>query len=89
MNVDLRAYKDFVFGDFRLSLFARVYNLFDIINEDDVYNDSGTADYTMNEFIRRNDDYPDELVNTLDEYYRNPDFYSEPRRIELGATIFF
>jgi hypothetical protein len=89
LNVDLRAYKDFVFGDFRLSLFARVYNLFDIINEDDVYNDSGTADYTMNEFIRRNDDYPDELVNTLDEYYRNPDFYSEPRRIELGATIFF
>ncbi|MCC6256304.1 MAG: TonB-dependent receptor [Ignavibacteriaceae bacterium] len=88
-NVDLRAYKDFVFGDFRLSLFARVYNLFDISNQLNVYNDSGTADFTMNEFLRRNDDNPDKLVNTLDEYYRDPGFYSEPRRVELGATIFF
>lgn len=88
-NVDMRAYKDFVFGDFRLSLFARVYNLFDIKNEVDVYNDSGTAEFTINEFLRRNDDNPDKLVNTLDEYYRNPSFYSEPRRVEIGATIFF
>ncbi len=88
-NVDLRAYKDFIFGDFRLSLFARVYNVFDIRNQINVYNDSGTADFTMDEFLRRNDDNPDKLVNTLDEYYRNPSYYSEPRRVELGATIFF
>ena len=88
-NVDMRAYKDFVFGDFRLSLFARVYNLFDIKNEVNVYNDSGTAEFTINEFLRRNDDNPDKLVNTLDEYYRDPSFYSEPRRVEIGATIFF
>lgn len=88
-NVDLRAYKDFVLGDFRLSLFARVYNLFDIRNEVNVYNDSGTADFTIDEFNRRNDDNPDDLVNTLDEFYRNPTFYSEPRRVELGATLFF
>ena len=88
-NVDLRAYKDFIFGDFRLSLFTRVYNLFDIRNEVNVYNDSGTADFTNEEFLRRNDDNPDDLVNTLDEYYRNPTFYSEPRRVEVGATFFF
>ena len=63
--------------------------MFDIRNEVDVYNDSGTADFTIDEFLRRNDDNPDELVNTLDEYYRNPKFYSEPRRVEVGATIFF
>ena len=89
VNLDMRAYKDFVFGDFRLSLFARIYNLFDIQNEVNVYNDSGTADFTIDEFLRRNDDNPDTLVNSLDEYYRNPTFYSEPRRIELGATFFF
>ena len=89
-NVDLRAYKDFIIADdFRLSLFARVYNLFDIRNEVNVYNDSGTADFTIDEFSKRNDDNPDELVNTLDEYYRNPTFYSEPRRVEIGATFFF
>ncbi len=90
VNVDLRAYKDFIIADnFRLSLFARVYNLFDIRNEVNVYNDSGTADFTIDEFSKRNDDNPDDLVNTLDEYYRNPTFYSEPRRVEIGASFFF
>ncbi len=90
INVDFRAYKDFVIADdFRLSLFARVYNLFDIRNEVNVYNDSGTADFTIDEFSKRNDDNPDDLVNTLDEYYRNPTFYSEPRRVEIGASFFF
>jgi outer membrane receptor protein involved in Fe transport len=89
MNLDMRAYKDFRIGTFRLSLFARIYNLLDIANQLNVYNDSGTADFTIDEFLRRSDDNPDRLVNTLDEYYRIPTFYSEPRRVEVGATIFF
>lgn len=88
-TLDLRAYKDFYFGDFRVSLFTRVFNLFDIRNELDVYTDTGTADFTIEEFQRRTDDNPDKLVNTLDEFYRNPTFYSEPRRVEVGASIFF
>jgi len=88
-NMDLRAYKDFIFGEFRLSIFARVFNLFDTLNELNVYNDSGTADFTINEFLRRNDGNPNRIVNSIDEYYRNPTFYSEPRRIEFGATVFF
>ncbi|MFZ2322205.1 MAG: TonB-dependent receptor [Ignavibacteriaceae bacterium] len=89
VNVDMRAYKDIRMGNLRLSLFARVYNLFDIRNEVNVYNDSGTADFTIEEYQRRHDDNPDKLVNTLDEYYRNPTYYSEPRRVEVGATLFF
>ena len=88
-NVDLRAYKDFMIGSSRLSLFLRVFNLFDIRNQINVYNDSGTADFTIQEFLRRNDDKPDFLVNSLDEFYRNPTFYSEPRRVEIGASFFF
>lgn len=88
LNVDTRIYKDFLIGALRLSLFARIYNLFDITNEVNVYGDSGTADFTIEEFLRRNEGNP-ELVNTFDEFYRNPTFYSEPRRIELGATLFF
>jgi len=88
-NMDLRAWKDFMIGTVRFSIFARIFNVFDIRNEINVYNDSGTADYTIEEFLRRNDDNPDRLVNSLTEFYRNPTFYSEPRRIELGASIFF
>ncbi len=87
-TVDLRAYKDINLGGVRISLFARVYNLFDRKNQFNVYNDSGTADFTIEEFLRRKSNVP-ELVNTFDEYYRNPSFYSEPRRVELGTSIFF
>lgn len=88
LNVDLRAYKDFNLGPIRLSLFTRVYNLFDITNEVNVYNDSGTAEFSEEEYARRREGNP-ELVNSLDEYYRNPTYYSEPRRVEFGATLFF
>jgi len=87
-NVDLRAYKNIVIGGVRISFFARVFNLFDRKNQLNVYNDSGTADFTIEEFLRRRSKLPS-LVNTLDEYYRNPSFYSEPRRVELGTSIFF
>ena len=88
-NVDLRAFYDIVISEtIKLNLFARVYNLFDIQNEVNVYSDSGTADFTINEYNYRLRNTP-ELVNSLDEFYRNPSFYSEPRRIEVGATIYF
>lgn len=87
-NVDLKAYKDFLFDKFRLMLFARVYNLFDIENQINVYNDSGRADFTMEEFIDRQRNLPP-LVNSVQDYYTNPTFYSQPRRIEVGATIYF
>lgn len=87
-NVDIRIFKDFLSGPMRFSIFAKVYNLLDTKNQLNVYNDSGSADFTINEYLRRQDNLP-AIVNTLDEYYRNPSYYSAPRRVELGASIFF
>ncbi|MGB5847752.1 MAG: TonB-dependent receptor, partial [Ignavibacteriaceae bacterium] len=87
-NLDLRAYKDFMIGDLRLSLFLRVFNILDIRNEEDVYEDSGTANFTIDEFQARQLGNP-EIVNSIDEFYRDPTFYSEPRRVEIGASFFF
>jgi hypothetical protein len=87
-NVDLRAYKDFELAAYRLSIFLRINNLFDIKNMVNVYSDSGTADYTISEKTYRGLNLP-EYVNSVSEYYRNPTYYSEPRRIEFGATLFF
>jgi hypothetical protein len=72
----------------RLTFFTRIYNLFDIQNELQVYSDSGTADFTLSEYNRRRDGSPS-IVNSLDEYYRNPSYYSAPRRIELGVSFYF
>jgi hypothetical protein len=89
INVDLKLYYDIIlYGRSRISLFARVYNLFDIKNQLDVYGDSGTANFTIDEYLRAKDNNPD-IVNSLSEYYRNPLYYSEPRRVEMGASFFF
>jgi outer membrane receptor protein involved in Fe transport len=86
-NVDVKLYKDiFVFG-WRFDFFARIYNLFDIKNELNVYTDSGTANFTLQEYLQKQKNLP-AIVNTIDEYYRNPTYYSEPRRIEFGVSIF-
>ncbi len=87
-NVDLKAYWDFYFNKFRMMLFARVYNLFDIENQLNVYNDSGRADFTMEEFIDRQRGLP-ALVNSVQDYYTNPTYYSQPRRIEVGVSLYF
>ncbi|MBL1212469.1 MAG: TonB-dependent receptor [Ignavibacteriae bacterium] len=84
--VDLRAYYEVEIFESRLNFFARIQNLFDIRNEVNVYNDSGTADFTLAEQLRRTEGQL-ELVNSINEFYRNPTFYSEPRRVEVGVTF--
>ena len=88
-NIDLRAYKDFDIGDNRLSIFLRVYNLLDTKNMTNVYNDSGVADYTIAEYLALTNGNPTNLVNSVQDYYNNPSYYSEPRRIEFGTTFYF
>ena len=87
-NVDLNLYKDFDLNFTRLSLWSRIINVFDIRNQLNVYNDSGRADYTV-DLINIRQSNPPELVNTIDEWFRNPTFYSEPRRIEIGLSMYF
>lgn len=87
-NVDLRGYYDLqIYDNIKASFFCKIYNLFDVRNEMQVYNDSGTADFTLTEYLRRISGKP-AIINSLDEYYRNPTFYSEPRRIELGFSLY-
>jgi len=84
-NVDLKAYKVFKLGPGELTLFLRVFNLLDQLNEINVYDDTGRAGFTHDEELARATN-PFEYINSLDEWYNNPTHYSEPRRIELGIT---
>lgn len=88
-NIDLRLSYQFMLSDIvSINVYTNVYNLLDIKNQRNVYDDSGTADYTYDEYLRKKDDKP-EIVNTVNEYYRNPSFYAEPRKIEFGTSINF
>ncbi len=88
LDVDLRAYKDFTLGSYRVSMFARVYNILDALNQLNVYNDSGTADFTEEKYVQDQQHLP-AIVNTVDQYYTDPNYYSEPRKLEIGFSLFF
>ncbi len=88
VNADVRAYKDFMLGSTKITLFTKVYNLFDTLNEWNVYNDTGRAGFTTDQQRVENIN-PLQTVNTVDEWFTNSTYYSEPRRIELGLTYSF
>ncbi len=71
-----------------MTLFVRVSNLFDHLNQVNVYDDSGKAGFTRWENIAKNQNTA-EAVNTIEDWFRNETFYSEPRRIEFGITYGF
>jgi len=87
-NVDLRLYHDYRVGPLNFTLFMRVFNLFDTLSEVNVWNDTGRAGFTTYQETAEATN-PLELVNSLDMWYTNATYYSEPRRLELGIPLTF
>jgi hypothetical protein len=85
-NVDLYITKYLKVYSVNVSVFAKVYNLFDTANEIDVYGDTGRAGYTL--ALTQAQSAP-RGVNTLAEFLSRPDFYSAPRQIVIGAAVSF
>lgn len=87
-NVDMRLYTGFNIFSRKIKFFLRVFNLFDTLNEVNVFDDTGRAGFTTD--LERNRKLgTEENVNTLDEWYTNITHYSEPRRIEFGLLFDF
>ena len=87
-NVDLRSYYNLTFGSHKLTFFLRIENLFDHLNQTNVYDDSGVADKTKDIQIAK-DQNTIEFINTIDEWFTNATYYSKPRRVEIGVTYDF
>lgn len=88
LTMDLRLYKNVPLGFANLNIFLRVFNLFDMLNEVNVFDDTGRAGETTDKDRVKAQNTP-EYVNTIDQYFSNPTHYSEPRRIEIGASFEF
>lgn len=82
---DLRMYYTLPWQQARLIF--QVQNLFDAEAPVNVYNDSGTPDYTIQEFDARSGRVGG--LNTLNDYFYRPEFYSPPRTVSLGLNINF
>ena len=83
--LDMRIEKVFQVGSVYITPFIWVYNLLDILNEEDVYASTGRANKDLNT------QYAGEIIglNTIDQYVNNPDFYSSPREVRLGLNVGF
>lgn len=85
-NVDLRVYKDFELSPLLLTVFFRVFNIFDANNPVNVYTDSGDPYFTFAKLEAQRIN-PNLYNNTLNEFYTDPTYFSDPRRIELGFSL--
>jgi outer membrane receptor protein involved in Fe transport len=85
-NVDLYVTKYFKLSGINFSVFLKVYNLFDTANELTVFTDTGRSGYTLDE--TRAQSAP-RGINTVQEYFSRPDFYSAPRQVLVGMAMDF
>lgn len=88
-SMDLTASKTFELGPANLVLFLRVFNLLDRRNEIIVYGETGRAYASVENLGAEPIDQNPGRVNTVDQYILRPDFYSEPREIQLGFEVNF
>jgi hypothetical protein len=88
-NLDLRLYKDFPIGPTTISVFLKVFNLLDLDNPTTVYDNSGDPFFTFEQLDAEK--VNPKLYNgiTLDDFYTRADYFSEPRRIEVGMSYNF
>ncbi|MCS7054539.1 MAG: TonB-dependent receptor [Ignavibacterium sp.] len=94
MNVDLLFEKSFDFKVLVATLFIKVFNLFDTMNERFVYDDTGRATYTLEaskggpqETNRLSKIIPG--IKSADEYFNRPHYYSAPREVRIGLSLEF
>ncbi|MGE5436955.1 MAG: TonB-dependent receptor plug domain-containing protein, partial [Syntrophothermus sp.] len=93
-TIDLLAEKAFTFYGFDLTLFLKIFNLFDTLNERIVYNDTGRSTYTLEE-TKGNAQETNRLAGIIPgahsatEYFVRPNYYLPPREVRVGMSIDF
>ncbi|MGH7602038.1 MAG: TonB-dependent receptor domain-containing protein, partial [bacterium] len=77
-TVDLTGFKNVKIRAFDVQVFAKAFNIFDSKNPVNIFTDTGKADVTL-------EGNPD----ADPAFFARPDYYSEPRRVQLGAKVSF
>lgn len=93
-RVDLLAEKTFDIQGYNVTMFLKVFNLFDTLIENVVYSSTGRSTYTLDESLEAAKS-TDELaarvpgVKTTAEYFNQPQFYRAPREVRIGLSLDF
>jgi len=93
-TVDVLADKTFSVVGLDMTLFLKVFNLFDTLNERDVYDDTGRATYTLLDLYgaaMATDQIAQRVpgVHSAKEYFVQPQFYQPPREVRVGMSLEF
>lgn len=91
-NLDCNAKKQFTFGKLGYTVFVRVYNLFDNLNENHVFSVTGRA--TENARLPSDQQIALQMLRqggqfTLQEWDNRPHWFSHPRLVQLGLSVRF
>lgn len=84
-TVDIYISKRLALSAVDVTLFFKIFNLLDTLNERNVFSDTGRASYST-EPLYFGGERPRGL-NTLEDYYIRPDFYGSPRTVQLGLEV--
>jgi hypothetical protein len=84
ITVDLTAFKNVKISAFDVQFFTRVFNLFDTRNAVNVYTDTGKPDVTLQQALAAQ-----QGVEVDPSFFVRPEYYAEPRQVQLGAKVSF
>ncbi|MBU2491011.1 MAG: TonB-dependent receptor [Bacteroidetes bacterium] len=93
-TVDLLAEKSFEFNNIEITLFVKVFNLFDTLNERLVYDNTGRATYSLDQIkgpAKQVDEYAALIpgAHSSQEYFNRPNYYQAPREVRFGMSLEF
>lgn len=86
MNFDFKYSKMLQMFSVNHTFYIKINNVFDIMNETNVYGDSGRSTYSKAESTVVHGNFS-KTVNSLEEYYNDPSRFSAPMRITIGYQL--
>lgn len=88
-SVDLRIFKSFPIDNWRINVYAVVYNLFDQRGITSVFSASGQADFDPNLYSNYQGYNAARVGSSYNDQLRRPYYYQPPRQIQLGLSVSF
>ena len=84
-DLDLRASYSINLLGLKSNIYCNIYNLLDVQNEFSVWNDTGRSTYTL---TAKDVSFTDPgRIGHLNEHLLKPEWYGEPRRINVGINL--